>query len=115
MIKYTFVEKVEASGQYTVAMKFLEGKYEGMIFSYGKVEFVEHGDEHAVSLKFDYDIHRKPSNYADTDEIDMAEVEYVLGGFLMELIEEQLGKNELVFTGGTDENRESNPIEPNSQ
>jgi hypothetical protein len=115
MIKYTFVEKVEASGQYTTALKFLEGKYEGMIFSYGEVKFVEHGDENSVSLKFDYDIHRKPTNYADDDMIDMGEVEYVLGGFLLELIQEQLGKNELIFTGGTDENRESDPIEPDSQ
>ena len=112
MIKYTFVEKLEAKGTHTIALKLLEGKYEGLIFSYGKVEFVEHGDENAVTLKFDYEIHRKPK---DMEDIDFDELEYVLGGFLTELIQEQLGKNELIFTGGTDENREDDPIEPNSQ
>ena len=111
MIKYKFVEKTEATGQHTIALKLLEGKYDGLIFSYGKVEFVEHGDENAVSLKFDYEIHRKP----DGLEIDFDELEYVLGGFLTELIQEQLSKNELIFTGGTDENRESDPIELDSQ
>ena len=112
MIKYKFVEKTEASGTYTIALKLMEGKYDGLIFSYGKVEFIEHGDENAVTLKFDYDIHRKPPGM---EEFDFGELEYVLGGFLQELIQEQLYKNELVFTGGTDENRESNPIEPYSQ
>ena len=112
MIKYTFVEKTEASGQYTVALKLLEGTYEGMIFSYDKVEFIEHGDENAVTLKFGYEIHLKPPGM---EEIDFDELEYVLGGFLQELIQEQLAKNELVFTGGTDENRESDPIQPNPQ
>jgi hypothetical protein len=111
MIKYKFVEKVEASGQYTIALKLLEGKYEGLIFSYDKVEFVEHGDENAVTLKFGYEIHRKPEGL----EVDFDELEYVLGGFLTELIQEQLGNNELIFTGGTDENRESDPIKPDSQ
>lgn len=108
MIKYKFVEKTEVSGQHTVAIKLLEGKYEGLIFSYGKVEFIEHGDENAATLKFNYDIHSKPKNI---DEIDFNELEYVLGGFLTELIVEQISKNELVFTGGTDENRENNIIE----
>lgn len=99
MIKYTFVEKAEASGEYTIAMKFLEGKYEGMVFSYGKVEFVEHGDEDAATLKFAYEIHKNPGN---VDSFDKQEVEYVLGGFLQELIKEQLGKNELIYTNGTD-------------
>lgn len=112
MIKYKFVEKTEATGQHTIALKLLEGKYEGLIFSYGKVEFIEHGDENAVTLKFDYEVHRKPPTI---DELDLEELEYVLGGFLTELIQEQLAKNELVFTGGTDENRESDPIELDSQ
>jgi len=99
MIKYTFVEKAEATGEYTVALKFLEGKYEGMVFSYGEVKFVEHGDEDAVTLQFDYEIHKNPGN---VDTFDKKEVEYVLGGFLQELIREQLGKNELIYTGGTD-------------
>ena len=99
MIKYKFVEKAEATGEYTVALKILEGKYEGMIFSYGEVKFVEHGDEDAVTLKFDYEIHKNPGNL---DTFDKEEVEYILGGFLQDLIQEQLKKNELIYTGGTD-------------
>lgn len=101
MIKYTFVERAEATGEHTVALKFLEGKYEGMVFSYGKVEFVEHGDEDAVTLKFDYEIHRH-APALDLDTTNAEEIEYVLGGFLQELIQEQLHKNELIYTGGTE-------------
>lgn len=112
MIKYKFVERLdEKVGSHTIAIKLLEGKFEGLIFSYGKVEFIEHGDENAVTMKFDYEIHRKPEGV----EFEFEELEYVLGGFLEGLIQEQLEKNELIFTGGTDENRESNPIELDSQ
>lgn len=115
MVKYTWVEKAEASGTHTVALKFLEGKYEGMIFSYGEVKFVEHGDEDAVTLKFDYDIHRCPVGKV-LDDLDRNEVEYVLGGFLQELIQKQLANNELIFTGGTDEpNRENDSFELDTQ
>lgn len=115
MIKYTWVEKAEASGTHTVALKFLEGKYDGMIFSYGRVELKEHGDEDAVTLKFDYEIHRYPPGI-ELDNLDRNEVEYVLGGFLQELIREQLANNELIYTGGTDEpNRENDSFELDTQ
>ena len=112
MIKYKFVEKTEASGTYTIALKLMEGKYDGLIFSYGKVELKEPGDEDSMTLKFDYEIHRKPPGM---EELDLKELEYVLGGFLIELIQQQLSNNELIWTGGTDENRESNPIKPPTQ
>ena len=115
MIKYTWVEKAEASGEHTIALKLLEGIFEGMIFSYGEVKFVEHGDEDAITLKFDYEIHRYPSGVTE-ETIDREELEYVLGGFLQELIQLQLANNELVFTGGTDEpNREDDSFELDTQ
>ena len=113
MIKYTFVERLdEKEGSHTIALKFLEGIYEGLIFSYDRVEFVEHGDEDAVTLKFNYEVHKKPQGI---EEFDFEELEYVLGGFLTDLIQEQLKKNELIFAGGVDENRKDDPIELDPQ
>ena len=115
MIKFTWVEKAEASGEHTVAIKISEGIFDGMVFSYGKVEFVEHGGEDAVTLKFDYEIHRYPSGMSK-ETIDGEALEYVLGGLLTELIKQQLANNELIFTGGTDEqNREDDSFELDTQ
>ena len=90
------------------AIKLTEEPYRGIIFSYGKVQFIEEGD--VVRLKYDYDIH------------DDAGVEYVkeelekyLGDFLMELIVWGVHENSLTYTGGVDENRTGDPIEPDSQ
>lgn len=115
MVKFKWVEKAEASGEHTVAIKITDGIFNGMVFSYGAVKFIEHGDEDAVTLKFDYDIHRYPHGVTE-ETINGEDLEYVLGGLLTELIKQQLENNELIFTGGTDEpNREDDSFELDTQ
>ena len=115
MVKYTWVEKAEASGKHTVAIRITEGILDGMVFSYGAVKFVEHGDEDAVTLKFDYEIHRYPKGHTE-ETLDKNTLVYILGGLLTELMKQQLANNELIFTGGTDEpNRENDSFELDTQ
>jgi len=90
------------------AIKLTDKPYEGIIFSYGAVSF-EEVDDH-LKIKFDYDIH----NDAGYDLVK-EEFEQYLGDFLQELIRYGLENNELIYTGGIDENRTGDPIEPDTQ
>jgi hypothetical protein len=80
-----------------VALKLTEQPFEGIIISYGKVDFNEQGD--TCKLHFEYDVHESPVDY------DRAELEHYLGDLLQFLIMDQLSKNEIIYTGGIDENR----------
>ena len=79
-------------------LKLTEGPYAGIIFSYGEVKFDEQGD--TLHLKFDYDIH-----YAEGVSYVQSEFEQYIGQLLQLILVEQLMKNEVVYTGGVDENR----------
>lgn len=78
------------------------GPFKGIIYSYGKVQFIEEGE--TLRLKFEYDLE-------ESYQIDEAEFKNYIGDILVELISEGLLKNEIIFTGGTDENRTTNPNE----
>ena len=79
-------------------IKLTEGPYEGIIFSYGSVNFEEDGDN--LKLKFEYEIHE-----AEGVSYVQSEFEQAIGQLLQLIIVEQLSKNEVVYTGGVDENR----------
>ena len=78
-------------------IKLTEGQYKGIIFSYGAVKLEEDGD--VLRLKFEYDIH-------DADGISyvQSELEEHLGQLLQLILVQQLMNNEVVYTGGVDEN-----------
>jgi hypothetical protein len=90
------------------AIKLTESPYSGIIISYGKVAFEEVGD--SLRIKFDYEVH-------DTANVqyDKQELEQYLGDLLQELIIYGIHNNDLTYTGGIDENRTGDPIEPDSQ
>ena len=82
-------------------IELLEEPFEGIRYSYGKVEFidpeVEGGD---AILKFDYSMWNSVSfNQLNQNEI----FRKTIGDILLELIEKQLASNEIVYTGGIDE------------
>jgi hypothetical protein len=88
---------VESRKTGVVALKLTEGPFEGIIFSYGKVDFQEQGD--TCKLHFEYEVHQSPIDY------DKEELEPYLGDLLQFIIMDQLSKNEIIYTGGIDENR----------
>lgn len=79
-------------------IKLTEGPYKGIIFSYGKVDFKEVDDY--VKLHFEYEVHEDSGVTYVTEEL-----EQYLGALLEAIMVEQLLKNEIVYTGGVDENR----------
>lgn len=89
-------EVLEESYNGSQLIKLTSGDYSGIIYSYGSVGFDEQGEQ--VSLRFDYKVH------SDHD-YDEQEFGKYIGDILVDLITEQLAKNEIVYTGGVDENR----------
>ena len=83
------------------AIMFEEGPYQGVTFSYGKIEFPNDGEpdgDGQVHMKFEYEILSDIS-----EEYDIKEFEGYIGDYLLDLIAEQISKNEVVYSGGVDE------------
>ena len=89
------------------AIEFTDPPYQGIIVSYGEVKFPDNLDEsETCTISFDYDIIDDKGI-----EYDVNEFEKYIGDFLLELIAFQLSRNEVVYTGGTSENRDDDIIE----
>lgn len=76
-----------------------EGPYVGIVYRYGRVQLLEEGN--ALRIKFDYELKEGSPRHNDF-------VQYI-GPILTELIEQGLLKNNIVYTGGVDENRDKDP------
>lgn len=84
------------------AIKLHENPYDGIIITYGKVTFGEDEENDILRIAFEYTIEENNEN-----EYDMDVFEKYIGDLLQELIIFQLSNNNLVFSGGTDENRKN--------
>jgi hypothetical protein len=79
-------------------IKFTNNKFSSIIFSLGRVYFTEENGE--PKLNYHYDIHMH-----DTEmDFDKNEFEEIVAGFILHKIREGLENNDLIYTGGTDEN-----------
>ena len=99
---------LERNGQ--LAIQLSEGPYSGIIVSYGKVDFEENEAKDHLKVKFEYDLH----DDAGLD-IDKQALEKYLGDLLIEMVIFGIEQNELVYTGGVNENREVDSIESDPQ
>ena len=75
--------------------------YSGIIYTYGRVRLLEEDDQ--LRVQFEYDIHENPVGV-----LDPGKFRNHIGDILIDLLEENLLKNNVVYTGGTDENRTTN-------
>lgn len=78
-------------------IKLTSKKYSGIIYTYGQVRLIEEDD--GLRVQFNYDIHENPIGELDSDFKDH------IGSILIDVLDEQLNKHQVVFTGGVDENR----------
>jgi hypothetical protein len=76
------------------AIKLTSGPYSGIIYTYGKVKFDEQGD--TCKLSFEYDVLENEIEYVKE------EFEFYIGELLQFIIAEQLQKNNITYTGGTE-------------
>ena len=100
-------KEIEINGN--PAVELLEIPYEGIIVSLGKVSFTE-SYEGGLTMHYDYDV-------VDDNEIeyDKETFEHYLGDLIREEIEVGIAKNNLVYTGGIDDDRENDFSESGSQ
>lgn len=86
MIKYEVAED---------HIKLIETPYAGMIVKYGRVKFEEKGE--TLSLNFHYDVEDPQNRSLSLEDA---------GDILVDLIHKGLLTNNIVYTGGVDEDRE---------
>jgi len=82
-------------------IKLTTKEYSGIIYTYGRVRLLEEDDH--LRVQFEYDIQENP-----VDDVDPTKFRNHIGDILIDLLEENLLKNNIVYTGGTDENRTTN-------
>ena len=55
--EYSFVSNsIDNSG----ALKIISGKYNGLIYSYGKVQFIKNGNKEQMRVVFEYNVYKTP-------------------------------------------------------
>lgn len=104
LVGHKVLESKHDDGMY--AIELTDPPYEGIIFTFGEVKFPEDDGGETCTVSFEYDILDDKGIEYDKDEF-----EKYIGDFLIELIVYQLSKNEVVYTGGTSENRDDDIIE----
>lgn len=82
------------------AIKLTDEPYSGIIYTYGKVEFVPDEENDKLTIKFDYEIHDMNSKQLGNKE----PFEKYIGDILQEIIHKGVEENSLTYTGGVDEN-----------
>lgn len=88
----------------SIKIKFTNTEFNDIIFNIGKVWF--DGEDEAI-LHFDYDIHE---GTVPEDKLD--DFRQLLGDFILQAIVRGLEKNDLIYSGGVDENRTDDTEQP---
>lgn len=91
-VKYSYATKDRV-----LATKLLEGKYEGIIYQVGRIQFGEPDDTGQRAMRFKYEILENKEDI--TIENDFLSV---VGDIIVEQIEEKLAKGEMIYANGTD-------------
>jgi len=85
-VKWQLVENQEEENQWGVML--LSGKYEGLVYGYGNVRFLERDGDDAV-LQFEYNVLEKIDiDVENLSEEDHEEFRKMIGDILVELIED---------------------------
>ena len=78
-------------------IKIIEGDFKDVIYTYGHVKFAtEENEEGKLPLKFTYDVQKNP-NKVDTQSEAFRSY---IGDILIEVVEEQLKNNQVIFRDG---------------
>ena len=92
-MKYTLIEHKDADDQWAVMIS--DGKYEGLVYKYGKIDFHESNENEDVTLSFEYDV-LEPIDI-DVEKLtgeDYIEFKTAIGDILVELIEASIDYHE---------------------
>jgi hypothetical protein len=93
------------------AIKLLDPPFDGIIYTYGKVQLNADEVEERVNLSFEYEI----LDYASTGLTDKQPFEHYIGAILEHMIHVDIAEKEIIYTGGVDENRTEDSSESDSR
>ena len=82
------VVTVEREGEQFYALRITEGEYENVIFTIGKVGFVENEEQTECTLKYDFKIDKVPESYNIKELNDNIDFKNTVGDILVSLLEE---------------------------
>ena len=91
-VKYNYVEKDDI-----IATQISEGKYEGIIYQVGRIQFTEPGAFGHRNMRFKYEILENKNDIEVGDDFMN-----IVGDIIVAQIEEKLDSGELVYANGTD-------------
>lgn len=89
-------------------LEVVEGKFEGMHFTFGKIEFVGEDDQGNGQIQFDYDLLNLPDPYKLEESRD--EIEHIVGEVLRTILERNAEREEQ--EEAADENGNSDTEQP---
>jgi len=87
---YRIVENPNQAADEHYALEIIKGEFEGVVYQYGKVEFVEGKPE----LNFQRTIRRVPEGMDLSDLEQDDDLNNLMGDILVELLEEQVARSE---------------------
>lgn len=87
---YRVVENPNQADDEHYALEIIKGEFEGLVYQYGKVEFVEGKPE----LNFQRTIRRVPEGMDLSDLEQDDDLNNLMGDILVELLEEQVARSE---------------------
>ena len=87
---YRVVENPNQADDEHYALEIIKGEFEGVVYQYGKVEFVEGKPE----LNFQRTIRRVPEGMDLSDLEQDDDLNNLMGDILVELLEEQVARSE---------------------
>ena len=93
LAKYKFVENGKE-----IAVRILEGQFDEVTLQYFRVQFGDVNEDGTRPMRFQYKIIDNPR----LTPIEEKEFLPVAGDILVDCIEKQLEKNEVIYTNGTD-------------
>jgi len=95
----------EPYGDHEYLLEFIDHKFSGIRFALGKVQLLEQDDN--CTLKYHYDIIENNTELSIKHELKQS-FEKCVGDLVVQMIDEGLLNNNLIYCGGVDENRTNN-------
>lgn len=91
--------ETEPYGTNQYSIEYTDGKFAGIKIVLGAVKLEENKEQDNCTLKYNYDIIEGIVEDSDKKEFD----DYI-GDTLMQMLDDGVKNNDLVYTGGVDEN-----------
>ena len=91
--------ETEPHGTDKYSIEYTDGKYAGIKIILGAVKLEESREQDNCTLKYDYDIIE-----GIVEDSDKKEFDNYIGDTLMQMLSDGVKNNDLVYSGGVDEN-----------